>query len=60
MKIVLINELYKMGGAEVQTLREITKLEEMGHQVYHITFDPDINSENSKNNKYYNIKPNEK
>lgn len=40
MKILLINERYNSGGTEVQTLREKKAFEEMGHEVYLITFDP--------------------
>lgn len=42
MRILLINELYRAGGAEVQTLREIGVLREHGHKVFHITFDNNL------------------
>ncbi|MGX6445625.1 glycosyltransferase [Neobacillus sp. K501] len=58
MKILVINQLYKMGGSEVQTLREIEVLRAHGHDVYHITFDatlPDGNA--TEDPQHYNIVP---
>lgn len=40
MKILIINELCKGGGAEVQTMREKAILEKNGHAVLLITLDP--------------------
>lgn len=41
MKILIINDLRKGGGAEVQTDREFRYFSEMGHDVYLLTFDGD-------------------
>ena len=42
MRVLLINELYTMGGSEIQTLREKTILRKNGHDVWHLTFDKSI------------------
>lgn len=42
MKILLLNELYSMGGAEIQTRREKMVLESHGHQVLLLTLDSEI------------------
>lgn len=58
MKILLINELYKMGGAEMQTLRETELLRAKGHEVFRISCDvnlPDGWQEMDAN--HYNIVP---
>ncbi len=39
MRVVILNERYKFGGAEVQTVREKENLEQHGHTVLVITFD---------------------
>lgn len=45
MRVLLINELFSMGGSEIQTLREKAILRENGHDVWHLTFDPSLNYE---------------
>lgn len=39
MRYVIINELYRMGGSEVQSLREQKIMKAHGHTVLYITFD---------------------
>lgn len=40
MRLLLINELYQYGGAEMQTFREADIFQKHGHQVQVITLDP--------------------
>ena len=40
MRVIIINELFTMGGTEVQSKREKKFLEEKGHEVLYLTFDP--------------------
>ena len=40
MKILIINDFYEKGGAEVQAKLEMDLLKKKGHQVLLITFDP--------------------
>lgn len=42
MRVLIINELYKSGGAEMQTLREGNLLRQFGHECLIITLDPSI------------------
>lgn len=61
MKIILINELYQMGGAEMQTLREIALLRQNGHEVYHISCDKSLPEGWDKSDEnHYNIVPEDK
>ncbi len=39
MKILLINERYSEGGTEVQSLRELKLLSQLGIETYYLTFD---------------------
>lgn len=58
MRVLLINELYKMGGAEMQTLREIDLLRSRGHDVYRISCDKSLcNGWQQNDKKHYNIIP---
>ena len=60
MKILLINELFTMGGSEIQTIREKEILRAHGHDVWHITFDRELNYEiDPKDHKHINVKPKE-
>lgn len=54
MKLIIINELYQYGGAEMQTQREAKVCREHGHEVRVITLDPAF--ENGWiNENHYNI-----
>ena len=55
MKIVIINEKYKLGGAEMQTHREASILRDKGHNVLVITLDSRIKDGEISSN-LYNIK----
>lgn len=58
MKIIIINELYIMGGAEMQSIRETNLLRENGHDVYRISCDRGLlPGWQTEDGKHYNIKP---
>ncbi len=44
MNFVIISTYYKHGGAELQAIFEKRLLEQRGHKVLYLTFDPDIES----------------
>lgn len=54
MKLLIINELYQYGGAEMQTQREAKIFRDNGHEVQIITFDPAFAS-GWINEGHYNI-----
>lgn len=55
MKIVIINDYYKYGGAEIQALREKKILTQNGHETYLINFDDRVPEQFDYNRKYFNI-----
>lgn len=58
MRVLLINELYSMGGSEIQTLREKTVLRANGHDVWHITFDRTLDYEvDPEDSQHINLAP---
>lgn len=57
MKILLINELYKMGGAEMQTIRETNLLRRNEHDVFRISCDAELPEGWQKDKKHYNFVP---
>lgn len=58
MRVLLINELYTMGGSEIQTLREKKVLREKGHDVWHLTFDKDVDyTIDPEDSQHINIAP---
>lgn len=44
MKVLIINELAKSGGAEMQTMRECALLQQFGNDARVITLDPNFPS----------------
>lgn len=44
MKVLLINEKAKYGGAEMQTFREANIMRDQGHEVMIVTFDPNLDN----------------
>lgn len=58
MRILLINELFSMGGSEIQTLREKSILQANGHDVWHLTFDSSLNYEiDPTDSQHINLAP---
>lgn len=56
MRYVIINELYRMGGSEVQSLREQKMMKDHGHEVLYITFDESFpNGIDTENSNHINI-----
>ena len=56
MRYVIINELYSMGGSEVQSLREMKVMRTHGHEVMYITFDPNFpEGPESENRNHVNL-----
>lgn len=53
MKYLIINEFLEYGGTEIQTQREVKNFVNHGHDVYLITFDPNIKEKLFDN--HYNI-----
>lgn len=51
MRYVIINELFRMGGSEVQSLRELKTMIEHGHETLYITFDSAFPDGIDKDNK---------
>lgn len=45
MRVLIINELYQMGGAALQSLRECKILAAHGHEVCYLTMDPEYEEE---------------
>ena len=61
MRYIIINEFYKFGGSEVQSLREKHFFEYKGHDVLYITLDPNLPhgwNELEKNHFNINLFPN--
>ncbi|MBQ9375897.1 MAG: glycosyltransferase [Ruminococcus sp.] len=44
MRVLIINELYKSGGAEMQTMRERSLLKQFGNEAMVITLDPNFDN----------------
>lgn len=55
MKILIISELYLMGGAELQALKEYDLLVSRGHEVRYLTLDPGLEEKTDIDAGFWNI-----